>query len=843
MFPLTSARALFGARRSIYLPPLLLWALCFAVGAALSLAGGSLWLTLIAVLAAALASASSLAGARDATRNRAVNVVLALAAPMLLAVGFWRAESTNFDPDSLALADLGGQTVEIEGIVVDDPQLDASGMRLTVALEAIGLGGERRAISDTALLSASESDDVRAGDRISARAVLTGTAEMRDDFLAWLASRGVAASGRAEPGSVRVLEQGQLSWWRQAAVEARSALNRSLRNALPPPYSGIAQGMITGRRDAIDSDLRATLNDTSLSHLVVISGSNLTLLTAIVMASCSWLLGRRSAAALAIFAVLAYGALVGSDPPAQRAMWMAIVFAGAHLLGRGASALTATAATAGLMIGLKPQILLDLSFQLTIAGTLAIVILMPSLSREFLSGRRGVWGTIRDVALVSIVASLATMPLIVLHFERAPLIGVAANLLAAPLFGWMLIGSAATALVGLVSESAAMTIGWALAWLPLRWLVIVAEAFVKLPGAGDVVRGFTHVHLLIIYAAILLATIRPHRERVRRWFRASARRAPTRGRPLRAVGGPAPNARSHLSAALATGAAAAAAAAIWLSVWSPGTERLQVHFIDVGQGDAALIVTPERRSVLIDTGERPDDVLAALRAHLPQRARAIDVLVITHPQSDHLEALWAINRFYDIRQVYAGAYMSETSIGRRAVALLTEASIPIDVVQAGDRIVVPGATPLHLDALWPPDGDLPREYLSDPNATSLVLRARYGDTAFLFSGDINAAQELDLARRPCAGGEYEGEQVCELRADVLKVAHQGSRFSSTSLFLEAVRPTIAILSASAENPHGHPHASVLSGLRRIGADALLTAERGDISIASDGRSISVTTQR
>ncbi len=839
-FPLTSANAIIAAGRAIYLPPLLLWAFSFVIGVALSLGGASLWLTLLAVLAATLCSAVSLAGAHAIARNRAANMILVLLAPTLLAVGFWRAESTKFELDSLAVTDLGEQTVRIEGVIIEDPQFDARGMNLTILVNGLRLGDERRETRDVVRLSVSESEAVRTGDRISARASLEGTADANDDFLAWLASRRVAATGRALPGSVTVLEQGQLSWRRQAATDARSALNRSLRNSLPPPYSGIAQGMTTGRRDAIDSDLRTTLNDTSLSHLVVISGSNLTLLTAIVMSACSWLLGRRSAAALAIVAALAYGTLVGDDPPVQRAMWMAIVFAGSHLIGRGASALDAAIATAGFMIGLKPQILLDLSFQLTIAGTLGIVILMPSLSHEFLSGSGGVGSIIRDVALITMVASLATMPLIALHFERASLIGIAANLLAAPLFAWMLIGAATTALVGLVSESSAVTISWALAWLPLRWLVIVAETTVRLPGAGDIVRGFTHVHLLIIYTAILIATVRPHRERIRRWYRAPSRHADSRLYSLRAVMGRlSPHAQSQLAAACLTGIVVAAAAAIWLFAWSPGPERLQVHFIDVGQGDAALIVTPERRSVLIDTGGRPDDILSALRSHLPESASAIDALVISHPQSDHVEALWAIRDFYDIKQVYVSARVRDTSVGRRAVNLLTRTAVPITIVHAGDQIVVPGPTPLYLDVLWPPVGGLPEAYLSDPNATSLVLRARYGETAFLFSGDINAAQELDLVRFPCPGSAH----ACEIRADVLKVAHQGSRFSSTSLFLEMVRPTIAVLSASADNPHGHPHESVVASLRRIGANSLLTADRGDISVASDGRSISVATER
>ncbi len=831
--------AVGGALRPIYLPPLLLWTLSFVVGAALSLAAASLWLMLPAVLAATLLSAGALIGARVDVQRRRLNLVLILVAPLLLAVGFWRAESAKFETDSLALADFAEQSVRIAGVVAQDPQFNAGGTRVLVDVNELWLADERRPLDERIQLQTSDPVGLNAGDEISAEAVLTPTANASNDYVQWLANQRIAAAGLSVPGSVGLVERDQLAWWRQFAARARSALNESLRDALPPPYSGLAQGMITGRRDSIDTELRSTLNDTSLSHLIVISGSNLTLLTAIVMSVFAGLLGRRPAAGLAILAALAYGTLVGPDPPVQRAMWMAVVFATAHVLGRGTSALYAVAATAGLMIGLEPHILLDISFQLTLAGTLGIVVLMPSLSREFLSGQRGIAGTLRDAALVTLVASLATMPLIALHFERASLAAVPANLLAAPIFAWMLLGSATTAVVGLVSEAVATAIAWPLSWLPLRWLVIVAEQSVQLPGAGVPARDFGSAHVLLIYAAILITALRPHRERVRRWYRSTDARALTPMISLNAIGLEiVPQVRSSVTPAILAGIASAAAAALLLSACSARATQLQVHFIDVGQGDAALIITPSRHTVLIDTGERPDAILAALRTHLPEGTRTIDALVISHPQTDHAEALWAITDFYDFRRAYVSEHFRLTTFGRRVSDLLKREAIPVSIVGPADQIALPGQTPLYLDLLWPPRSGLSDHVLADPNSTSLVIRARYGDAAILFAGDINAAQELDLARLPCPGSTH----PCDLRADVLKVAHQGSRYSSATLFLESVRPTVAIISAGADNPHGHPHDSVLAALNRLGIASLQTAERGDISILTDGRSISFETE-
>jgi len=833
------ARRVMGIRPP-YQPPLLHWALAFTMGASLSLTDAGVWVVAVAATALVALAFASCARADAVLKRRRLQIALILLAPVLLGAGYWRADESSRSASALDTANLSGQTVRVTGVVDEEPQVRNTGVRLLMVAETIELGSERFEIDDRIQLHIPDLQEIRIGDRIAVNTVLTPTSDSRDEYLQWLADQRIAASGLVRPGSLEQLGDADLGWRRFVAADARQSLNHSLRDSLPPPLSGIAQGMITGRSDAIDPELRSHLNDTSLSHLIVISGSNLTLLITMVMAASAWLVGRRAAALMAILAALSYGTLIGPDPPVQRAMWMAVVFASAHLLGRGSSAVYAVGATAALMVALEPHVLLDLSFQLTLAGTLGIVLLMPTLSEDFLSGQRGLTGAMRDVALVTMVATLTTMPLIALHFERASLVGVAANLLVTPLFSWMLLGSAVTAVLGLASESLAAMVSWPLAWLPLRWLVLVAEQAASLPGAGTSVQGFGHVHLLLIYAAILVASLRTHRERVARWSRnPHTGNAAHPADLLRKIGLELhPNLSGCFRPAAVCGVGSATAVALWLSACSAPEERLHAHFLDVGQGDSALLVTPSGDSVQIDAGERSHDLLAALRAHLQPDTRRIDLVIVSHPQSDHGEALWALLEHYDVGQVLVSAYADRTSFGRRLLAMLDQRGVPIMQVRPGQQIELPGRTPLTLDVLWPPPRGLPEEVRRNPNSTSLVIRARYGQAAFLFTGDINVEQELDLVRRRCAFGS----QPCELRADVLKVAHQGSRFSSSMLFLETVRPTVAILSAGANNPHGHPHDEVLGSLAAVGATSLLTAERGDISFVTDGSSISVTTE-
>ena len=509
----------------LYQPPILLWIAAFVLGAALGLARApEAFIALAAFSAALLGAVSAWQVRSESHRGWATLCVLLLLTPLLFGAGLWRAEQSGPRGAGLAIADFDAQQLVLRGVVLGAPSFRESDLEARVQAERVQVGGEEQIVDARIQLTLPGSAGIMAGDRLVAVVTLesTGsrTADEDDGYRNWLAARGVAALGTVQPGDIRVIERTRASWWRRWLWEARTAVNDALRDALPPPLSGLAQGMVTGQRQAIDGPLRDDLNRTSLSHLIVVSGANLTLLTAIVMAATSWIVGRRPAALLAMLTALAYAAFAGGDPPVLRALGMAIVFSLAHMLGRGASAPDAVALAAGVMIGAEPQILRDVSFQLTLAGTLGLVLLMPSLVQRQLSGVGGLSGAVRAVALVSLVAMLATMPLIALHFQRISLVGLLANVLVAPLFGWMFLGSFAVGIVGVANETIAVVLSWPLAWLPLRWLALIADAGSQLPGASQPVRDFGSIHALVVYAGMAAVAIRPRRESVARWNRA-----------------------------------------------------------------------------------------------------------------------------------------------------------------------------------------------------------------------------------------------------------------------------------------------------------------------------------
>lgn len=244
--------------------------------------------------------------------------------------------------------------------------------------------------------------------------------------------------------------------------------------------------------------------------------------------------------------------------------------------------------------------------------------------------------------------------------------------------------------------------------------------------------------------------------------------------------------------------------------------QLSVSFLDVGQGDAALLHTPSGRQVLIDGG--PDSsVLEEIGRRMSFFDRTIDLLVLSHPNLDHLSGLVEVLRRYDVRLVLLPAVLSDLPRFQEFLALLKEQHVRVILADASQDIDLGNG--VRLDVVWPPAGFS----ADDENAYSVVLRVTYGSDSVLFTGDIGADTESAVI----ASG-------ADIEADILKVPHHGSRYSSSTGFLLAVDPTLAVIPVG-ENTYGHPHPTVLRRLGNLGIAVKMTLDEGTIDIALDGQ--------
>lgn len=262
---------------------------------------------------------------------------------------------------------------------------------------------------------------------------------------------------------------------------------------------------------------------------------------------------------------------------------------------------------------------------------------------------------------------------------------------------------------------------------------------------------------------------------------------------------------------------------VGLCLWNGHTRDgvVTVTALDVGQGDAILLRTPHGSDVLIDGGAPDSGVVAHLAAHLPPSDHDLELVVVSHPDSDHVGGLADIAAHYRIDR-YLDSGMTSTSTAYQ------NWKMAVDAQQATHLIARYGLT-IDIDGvscvvLWPgTDADLKD---ASSNDTSVVLRCIYSTTSFLFTGDATENVEARLLQRH------------ELSAtDVLKVSHHGSIYSSSSAFLDVLMPKFALVSVGAGNGYGHPHALILERLRTRGAVILRTDELGDVSVTSDGTAV------
>ncbi len=262
------------------------------------------------------------------------------------------------------------------------------------------------------------------------------------------------------------------------------------------------------------------------------------------------------------------------------------------------------------------------------------------------------------------------------------------------------------------------------------------------------------------------------------------------------------------------------------SIVSPGG-RLMIYALDVGQGDCFLLVSPSGMTMLIDTGEAEN--ADAISAFLTDSSiTCLDVVVATHPHSDHIGAMAEIIDAFDVGTVYMPQATHDTKTYERLIASISENDVELTEAWGGTDSYIEWDDSCPVQILSPLHGG---EY-SNFNDWSIMLRVEYGESSMLFTGDAETHAE--------SFAMYNLPESC-FDATVLKVGHHGSTTSSSSGFLSAVSPEIAIIPVGEGNDYGHPDPSTLEKLRLVGADVYRTDQCGNICLIFDGSKVSIET--
>ena len=621
----------------------------------------------------------------------------------------------------------------------------------------------------------------------------------------------------------------------------RRAAGAALAAAIPEPEAGLAAGIVVGLRDRVDRALAADFTTVGASHIVAISGWNIAIVAASVAALAgSW--ARRRRALLTAVAIVTYVAFAGASPSVVRAAAMAGVVLVARESGRAGRAAAALGWAAVILLFIDPALVGDAGFQLSSLATAGILSWATPLTAG-LRRRAPAWlpDWLIECLAVSLAAQAATLPIVLLVFGRLAIISPLINLVVVPIVAPAMAAAGIALLGGLASMAGApalvATILGLPGWFLLAIMVGVVQAGARLPFASATLEPPWNLVAAALAAAVPAAVVIGRSRRTA---------GPTRAAPLKptstgAGGGAAVFAgkstrkarretRRRLSRPERIVAIATTASLIALVVAvahrPDGTTRITV--LDVGQGDSILVEGGRGGRLLVDGGPDPDRLLIELDRRLPPWDRRLDAVILTHPHEDHVAGLALLLSRYRVGRVYeTGMHGPGPGYKAWARALALPNAPPDGRLATGDRLAVDD---LRLRVLWPDPGKVPLEPPDGGrgiNDVSVVLLGEVAGRRILLTGDVEDDVDPLLVARGLPP------------IDVLKVAHHGSKTASTPAFLDVVKPAVAIVSAGAGNPYGHPARSTLDRLASTGARVLRTDTDGSVEVAFRGGRMSV----
>lgn len=569
----------------------------------------------------------------------------------------------------------------------------------------------------------------------------------------------------------------------RAAQGFRGFVGESIRRLFPPREAGLLMGLALGDDSRLDPALARDFQATGLGHLLVVSGENVAMVLGPMLAlGMALRLSRWPRFALGVSTVVFFVVLTGAEPSVMRAGVMAGLTLLGVFLGRPRSAASILAGAVLILLVLDPTLVWAIGFQLSVAATAGMVALASPLAERlrFLP---------RPVALAAgttLAAQLGVTPILLFHFHEVPGVTLIANLLAFPAVSPALVIGLLAAGVGLAFAPVGRLLA-AAALVALRYLELVADRLAKAPVPWITSRGGA-APLVVGFALFLAAA----------WWLRSGKRLP---KTVVVVG------------------AFVLPMFVWSSALSTGPPSgLVVRFFDVGQGDAALVTSPEGATILIDAGPDPELVATKLSALGVKR---IDLAIATHPHADHVAGFPAVFARFQVGLVLDPGCDEPSPAYADFLQAVADEHLRVAAPRAGDSYTVGG---VRLDVLGP--WACAHGTNSDPNNDSLVIRLTYREDAVMFPADA----EEPLQQQILDAGE-------PLAAVVLKCPHHGGATSLVDFF-DAVAPELAVVSVG-PNDYGHPVPEVLDELRAAGARVMRTDRAGDVMVTFSSRGLLV----
>lgn len=736
-------------------------------------------------------------------RYRIFNIAL-----LMLALGGLRASLVPTTSDVAAYNLSGGLT--IEGVIIDAPDVRDNRVQFRINTETVTRIGQTVETSGLVLVRAPRTTDVAYGDRVAVTGLLITPGEFDTfSYADFLARQGVYSI--MTNAAVEVVSSGHGSTFYSTIYDLRRQANDLINDALPEPSAGLLTGILLGNERGISPELADDFSRVGASHVVAISGFNMVIIAGVVMALLNPGEKKRPWTAIIGLTVIGlYTIFVGANAAVLRAA----VMSGVLIIGQAINRKTyVPASLAFVALGMSffdPDVLWDISFQLSFFATLGLALYVDPMSKRFdallfrlfpAPTARGLSSVLSEPLIVTIAAQILTLPLIILYFERLSLVALLVNLLIIPVQAPLLLFGGLATIIAFAVPVLAQVIYW-IDMVLLSWTIGVVRVFADLPFADTEFRvdpRWITLYFVVVIGWALMQATQPD------LWRDLARHV---------------RRRAVLTTVLISGLGLAV---LMVAVaFARPDDKLDVWFLDMGHSNAVFIETPGGAQILIDGGNFPSRLLTALGDRMPFVDREIDVLIVTQPDEFDTGALPSVLARYDVGVALMNGQPNQTDSFIQLQEALSDTQI-IDIragysVEFDDGVV--------LDILHP---TTPPELGDALNEGVLVMRLIYDEVSFLLTGDISR--------------EAQAEMLLDARwqtSTVMQLPQHGTVRSLDADFVSAIQPQAIVLQSDPANRRGDPHGDVLALLGDT--PILRTDDAGTVHLWTDGRDLWTATQ-
>ena len=836
------------------------------------LAGYGIWVTAAVIVSTGFCLRQTLR-----KKNALILPILLFASLGYLSIQPWVSPRL---PDNHILYYTDTHRWDIAGRIANVPQKINNHTRFYLQVTSLGGDGQKRIVSGKLRVTAiGDIPELSAGDWVRFNSRIRPVSNFKNpggfDYKKYMAFKGIWATAYVKGDTLGVINKHPVGGLFRIIDNARNTFAGLIEKSERTQVQGVFKALIIGDRSQISAETRQAFNRAGVGHLLAISGLHIGIVATVAFGFFHWLMTRfkpflwrawtrKGAALLSLLPVFAYGMIAGFTPSTQRAVIMVSVFLLTFLFEREQDPLNTLALAALVILVADPPSLFSISFQLSFTAVFAIIYGISwvqkrtEVPKALIKGRWCLRFISRLVSffLVSFFAVCGSLPLVAVYFNQISLVGLAANFIVVPLVGFLAIPLGLVALFILpLSTTAALWCIQAGSGI-LTIALEVVQFFADLPFAT--VKTFTPNLLEIgCFYVLCWALLNLHRE---------PRFAAVK--PRSGAGAPLTSVTSNFEMSLTgvdTGLSkfqnifrdlhfkrisqsdlAIAALSLVLVTLAADTcywlyqrfgyPDLRVTVIDVGHGSSSLLEFPGDYTMLIDGGGFADnsafDVGAAIVAPLLRRKkiRTVDTLILSHPNSDHLNGLIYIARHFHVKKIWTNSEAQNTLGYKNFMEVI-----------ANQKIVLPPFADIprshwingvKLDFLYPLRGFLKRkekEKWRNTNNNSLVVKASMGSTSFLFPGDIMAAAEKELV-------DIAGKR---LNSTVLIAPHHGSRSSNSTVFLGEVNPEVVVISSGRQSRFKLPHPEILEKYQHHGYAIFRTDINGAVSLSTDGQQLEI----